>query len=182
MSSKDFKIVFGIMVCLIISRIVPHAPNFTAAIAGLLLGAVVIRHSLGLVLILLSYMMADLGINYFKYGTIGVSTEQFYWIYFPLAIIYYLNRMMTENSQSPLKIQGLGILSSLFFFLFSNIGVWGSSTMYSKDVSGLLQCFTLALPFLANEMAGTFFYSLVLFTVYWSYNKVEDLSYAYGRR
>ncbi|MBK9272239.1 MAG: hypothetical protein IPM48_11660 [Saprospiraceae bacterium] len=180
MSSRDFLMVFVVTATLVISRLIPHAPNFTASLAGLIFGAVIIRHSIGLVMILLSYFLADLLINYFQYGTLGVGLGQVYWIYFPLAVIYFFNRMMTENSHPPFKLFSLSLISSLFFFILTNIGVWGSSSMYTKDFHGLLQCFTLALPFFVNEISGTIFYTLLMFAVYWNYNKVEEFQYVFG--
>jgi hypothetical protein len=51
------------------------------------------------------------------------------------------------------------------FFLLSNFSVWlGQHTMYSKDFSGLLACYTAGLPFYKNAlMATVVFLPVILF-------------------
>jgi hypothetical protein len=39
--------------------------------------------------------------------------------------------------------------------------------MYSLDMAGLVQCYTLALPFLKYTMAGDLFWAAVLFGGAW---------------
>lgn len=52
------------------------------------------------------------------------------------------------------------------FFLLSNVGVWISDeVVYSKDLSGLLACYTNALPFYKNALIATLvFFPVILFT------------------
>ena len=51
----------------------------------------------------------------------------------------------------------------MFFFVATNLYVWLGSGMYPLTVEGLVACFTLALPFFQNQLAGVAFYSLLLF-------------------
>jgi len=55
------------------------------------------------------------------------------------------------------------VSASVIFFALTNFGVWLLSGMYSHDVTGLLACYTAAIPFLQNSLAGALFYSAVLF-------------------
>jgi len=48
-----------------------------------------------------------------------------------------------------------GVGSTLFFFLWTNFGVWLLSTMYPKTISGLLLCYVRALPFLRMQTIST---------------------------
>lgn len=45
---------------------------------------------------------------------------------------------------------GMGIFASVFFYLYTNFGVWllDSWGMYSRDFSGLIHCYIMGLPFL----------------------------------
>lgn len=54
------------------------------------------------------------------------------------------------------------------FFLLSNLGVWMGSegNMYSKDFSGLIQCYTAAIPFYRNSLAAAFTFLPVILLVY----------------
>lgn len=52
---------------------------------------------------------------------------------------------------------GLGISTTLFFFLWTNFGVWALDSwgMYSNDLSGLMMSYINALPFLKNHLIST---------------------------
>ena len=52
---------------------------------------------------------------------------------------------------------GAGIGGSLFFYLWTNFGVWflDSWGMYSKDLGGLVYCYMNGLPFLKNSLKSS---------------------------
>jgi hypothetical protein len=52
------------------------------------------------------------------------------------------------------------LLSSIGFFIITNFGVWILS--YPKSWTGLIECYTLAIPFFRNSLLGDFFYSGVM--------------------
>jgi hypothetical protein len=56
---------------------------------------------------------------------------------------------------------------SLIFFAATNLAVWAFSGMYSLDLAGLIQCYTLALSFLKYTIAGDLFWAAVLFGGAW---------------
>jgi hypothetical protein len=56
--------------------------------------------------------------------------------------------------------------SSLSFFLISNFGVWAGGRLYPNTLAGLAACFTAAIPFYQNQVAGDAFYTLALFGGY----------------
>ena len=53
---------------------------------------------------------------------------------------------------------GAGVLASVasavFFFLYTNFGVWLLGDMYAHTWSGLMQCYTMALPFYRMNLVG----------------------------
>ncbi len=51
---------------------------------------------------------------------------------------------------------GMGIFASVFFYLYTNFGVWvlDSWGMYSRDLTGLLYCYLMGLPFLKLNLFG----------------------------
>ena len=51
--------------------------------------------------------------------------------------------------------------SSVLFFVVSNFGVW--LLYYPKTLTGFVSCFTLAVPFFTNTLAGDLVYTAVLF-------------------
>ncbi len=58
------------------------------------------------------------------------------------------------------------IASSVLFFIITNFAVWAFGTMYAKNIFGLVECFTLAIPFFRNTILGDFFYTGVFFGAY----------------
>jgi len=52
------------------------------------------------------------------------------------------------------------LLSSISFFIVTNLGVWLIG--YPKTWTGLVECYTLAIPFFRNSLLGDFFYSGVM--------------------
>ena len=69
---------------------------------------------------------------------------------------------------------GGNVATVLGFFILSNLAVWagdvigygfaaGNAVVYAKDFSGLVTCYTNALPFLKNAILSQFVFSAVLF-------------------
>lgn len=61
---------------------------------------------------------------------------------------------------------GLTVASSLFFFLVTNFATWVWSGMYAHTVTGLGQCFAMALPFFRGTALGDLAYTGALFGIY----------------
>ena len=59
-------------------------------------------------------------------------------------------------------ILGGTILGSILFFIITNFTVWSFGTMYVNNISGLLQCYYMAIPFFRNSLVGDIFYVGVL--------------------
>jgi len=169
---KSAHILLGLAFIVISSRLIPHAPNFTGSIAAVIFGAVVLRSWKSLSVILIAYLIADLFINNIQYRQnefLWISPG-FYWILIPLVAIFILNSIVFKKEFTPLGILGSSLFSSTLFFLVTNFAVWISSKVaYTQDLSGLLICYFNALPFFGYELAGTVFYSSVIFSVYWLY-------------
>jgi hypothetical protein len=66
--------------------------------------------------------------------------------------------LMGTGIKNPIDSVKKGFYSSVFFFLWTNFGVWLLFNMYSKDFSGLIQSYVMGLPFYRN----TFISSVVL--------------------
>jgi hypothetical protein len=49
---------------------------------------------------------------------------------------------------------GMGILSSMIFFIWTNFGVWIEWNMYAHTWQGLMQCYLMALPFFKMNLLG----------------------------
>ena len=52
------------------------------------------------------------------------------------------------------SMTGLGIVSSLFFYLWTNFGVWLIGDWYPDTVKGLMTCMIAGIPFLKAQILG----------------------------
>ena len=167
---NNFYFVLGLILIAAFARIIPHYPNFTPLCAIALFGAKYFRSGyLAFLIPIFALWFSDIIINnfilsqYFDGFTLFYSG--FYWQYGSFLLIALLGRK-TLNNLSFLKLLGVSISSSLLFFIISNFGVWVSSSMYSKNILGLIACYTAAIPFYFGTLFGSVFYSFFLFGSY----------------
>lgn len=62
------------------------------------------------------------------------------------------------SNSVPLRITKgsmAGIYSSIFFFIWTNFGVWLLATMYPHNLTGLMQSYAMGLPFLKMNLIST---------------------------
>jgi hypothetical protein len=57
----------------------------------------------------------------------------------------------------------LSMVSSLLFFLATNLACWQWSEMYEHNLAGLTRCYTSALPFFRHTLLGDAFFAVALF-------------------
>ena len=144
---KEYTVIFSMIILAVASRLLPHPPNF-APITGIALFAAsklnkkILAFLLPLFCLFITDLILGLGwINLFIYGAFGM-----------VSLIG-----MRIQKVSPLTVVG----SSLLFFIVSNLGVW--FLYYPLTLEGLMTCFTLAIPFFGNTIAGDLVYTAVLF-------------------
>ena len=149
----NFLFLFGF---LIISRIIPHPPNFTPILATAILAPQIFTKKLylSIFLIILAMFISDLFIGIHKY---------IIFTYIPLILIIIMSNSFDKVKTSILV---MAISSPLIFFLISNFGVWALSNFYAKDLNGLMQSYILALPFLKNTFTSTIFFIVLYFIIY----------------
>ena len=130
----------------ILSRFLPHPPNFTPIAAIALLSSKGFTNRWVVFLIpIVSLFISDLFIGLH-------ATIPFFYISF---ILIALLGMYVK------KINIVSVLlSSTIFFLVSNFGVW--LLYYPISTEGLVQCYTLALPFFLNTVLGDLVYGALL--------------------
>ena len=153
-------LVASIVILAILSRLVPHPPNF-APITGIALfsSKKLNNKPFSVFLPIIPLFISDL--------FIGISFINIF-VYLSFIIIYFL------GSISP-KIEVKTVfLSSIIFFILTNLGVWYLG--YPKNIEGLITCFTLAIPFFVNTILGDLFYSFILFRSYKAAEKIKFIS------
>lgn len=139
--------------------LLPHLWNFTPVTAALLyFGARGSRRQLWLPLGLL--IASDLVLDKYVYAY-PFSWDLFLtWGWY--AGMLFLGTALRKNTK-PLQIAGAALTGSVSFFLISNFGVWAATNMYAKSISGLITCYTAAIPFFRQTLEGDLLYTATMF-------------------
>ena len=148
MINKNIYFIIGAFIFLVLSRIIPHPPNYNSSIV-LALYLPCIFGKRYVMLPILGFAIADIfiGLHEFLIFTWG-----------SIFLISLLSKYYTSTISRT-----FGILSScLIFYFISNFGVWLVSGYYSHNIEGLIKCYTLALPFLKNSLLGNLLFALFL--------------------
>jgi len=141
-----------------LSRLLPHPANFTPIAAMALAGGVYLNRRIALAIPLAALVVSDLFIGF--HNTILFVYGSF--------ILIGLIGLWLKSHKKPLPIFGAAVLSSILFFIVTNFGVWltGGGWFYPKTWQGLMECYTLAIPFFRNTVAGDLVYTGVLFGLF----------------
>jgi hypothetical protein len=78
----------------------------------------------------------------------------------PAALGWY----MRDRTNLRAIVSAAGV-SSVSFFFITNMSVWLMGSLYPHTWAGLQVCFTAALPFYRNEIAGDAVYTCALFGI-----------------
>ena len=74
------------------------------------------------------------------------------------AIIGFFGLVLKGRTKSAWKftagLTGMGMVASLFFYFWTNFGVWLIGSWYPKTANGLLNCFIAGIPFLKWQIIG----------------------------
>ena len=153
-------VIASIIILAVLSRIVPHPPNFAPITGIALFSSKKIKNKLfGVLLPIIPLFISDL--------FIGISFINIF-VYISFIIIYFLGTISPKIDVKTV------FLSSVVFFILTNLGVWYLG--YPKNIEGLITCFTLAIPFFINTILGDLFYSFILFRSYKAVEKFKFIS------
>lgn len=179
-SRNKLLIITAIIVFGVIARLLPHFPNF-APMGALALFAVAFykRKYLALVIPGLAWWLSDLYLNNMIYNSADGFTlftaDQFFSL-FALILIVILGKRLFKKVNAPNVMIG-SLSASLIFFVVSNLGVWMQGILYPKTVQGLVECYSMALPFYRGTLVsdliftGVFFGAMHMITSFENKNK-----------
>ena len=143
-------------ICLILilsfSRLIPHPWNFTPVLAtGIFAGFYFKQFYLSLFIVILSMFIGDL--------FLGFHSLMFF-TYVALAIAVLIGLRVKHFKFTEILYSGLA--SSVCFFIITNFGAWLThGEMYTKNFSGLIQSYVMAIPFFQSTLISTFLYLLL---------------------
>ena len=140
------------------TRLLPHLWNFVPISAIALFAGVYLGRRYAVILPLAAMLVGDLFLGFYSWPLMLAVYSSF--------ILIGLLGGLVRKYKSLETVIAASIVGSMIFFLVTNWAVWQFSPWYTKDLAGLIRCFTLALPFFRNTLAGDLFYTFILFGAY----------------
>ncbi len=145
------------------SRLLPHPMNFAPITAIALFAGVYFNKKYAIIIPIAALILSDAFIGFYPYVL---------WVYGTMAVIAFVGMWLkkrVESSGAAKKtgyIFGTTLAASVIFFVITNFGVWTSGMFYEMSIRGLIQCYTMAIPFFRNSLGGDLFYVAAMFGIY----------------
>jgi hypothetical protein len=166
---KGNKITLAVFIIAVFSRLLPHAPNFTPLEAvALFAGTFLLNKYVKFLLPIVALYVVDLVLNntilrgfYPEETGIVWYSDYMLWNFIAIVGIVLMGKYLTKKI-TLLSIGLTAVMASILFFTLSNIGVWVSSPLYTKDIQGLFTCFAAAVPFFRTSLISTLAFSYIL--------------------
>jgi Family of unknown function (DUF6580) len=150
--------VFCALVALAVAvRLVSETPNFNAVTAAALFAGFYFRNRLtALCVPLLAMSVSDVFLGGYA---MGMMAAVYLSLMVPIAWRGILRRRL-----SPLSVGSGAMCATLAHYLLSNGAVWYA--WYPHSWQGVVECYTVALPFLANSISSNVLFSAGFFGLY----------------
>lgn len=148
----------------VILRFLPHFPNFAPITALALFAGAKLPKKYALILPLLVMAISDFLLGGYH------STLPF--VYFSFFISGLIGFWLRKNNKFG-NIICASLIGSVQFFLITNFGVWLLDDMYPLTFAGLMESYTMGLPFYRGTFLGDLFYTGIFFG---GYELVKHLS------
>lgn len=154
MNFSRIFVILGLVIVGVLSRLLPHPPNFTSVNAIALFGAFYFESKwLSFATVVATLILSDLAIGFYP-------TMSFVYLSFGL-IVLMGSKLKNKASFGQITITSLA--SSMLFFVVTNFGDWLTLSLYPKTIQGLCLCYFAAIPFFVTQVLGDLSYGLLLF-------------------
>ena len=144
----------------VLSRFLPHPPNFTPVAAIALLSCKGFNNRwIAIIIPMIIMFISDLVLG--LHGSIP-------FVYGAFILISIFGSFVKKINI------GVVLSSSVIFFLVSNFGVW--ILYYPSTFTDLVTCYTLAIPFFLNTILGDLFFSALMIYSFYFMQKRQIIS------
>lgn len=164
------KEILFLLLIVVISAILPHPANVTPIGALGMFAGTYMRKPGFLLLPVAAAMFADL-------ATVGVySVLIMFFVYTGHLLSALCGRYLVRDRALKTRLPVAVVASSVGFYLVSNIGNWW---VYQPHTwAGLVECYTLGLPYLARTLFGNALYSVLFFGAFVLLQQASSREYA----
>ena len=153
MKKNNPTLPYLIMAAAVVSRFLPHPPNFTAIGTSALYGGRYFNGPIKYFVPLGAMLLSDIFLGWHR-------TIPF--VYGALLFNVWLGGRIARQPKWYNIIGGAAACSAVFY-LVTNFGVWLIGAWYPHTTSGLINCYILALPFARWTLAGDMVFTVVFF-------------------
>ena len=144
--NKKERVLISFIIVAVLVRLIPHPPNVAPITAvALFTGTHFSRKHWAILMPILAMLVTDVFLGF------SMITPIVYLAFVGVTALGFVLKKMNI---------GTVLLSSLLFFVVTNLGVW--FLYYPLTPEGLMTCFTLALPFFGYAVVGDLFFSAAL--------------------
>lgn len=155
----------ALIVLAALTRVLPHPPNFSpvAAIA-LFGGAYFANRSWALIVPLAGLFVSDLVLSS-MHGGLYASwfSGTGIWMVYGCIALTTLMGFGLRGRVGGSRVLGYSLAGAVLFFVVTNFGAWLGDPMYPQTAAGLMAAYVAGIPFFQWSVAGTLFYSAILF-------------------
>ena len=160
---KNQIVPISLIVILALSRLIPHPLNFTPVIAVAIMSGYFFRNIyLSFSILIVAMLIADIFLGFY---------ENMIFVYLSLILISFLFYKISKKINFK-NLFLYSFLGSVIFFVVSNFGVWAlgspslSNIPYERNLSGLIECYVMAIPFFHNTFLSTLVFSYSAIYIY----------------
>jgi len=139
-------------------RFLPHPANFAPIGAIAIFSGIYLPKKWAVVLPLAAMFFSDVFIGFY-------ALPIMFSVYAGFIIMALIGLAIRKNKKAS-TILGGTILGSVIFYLVTNGAVWAFGSLYPHTTAGLINCYTMAIPFFRNSLLGDLFYTGALVGAY----------------
>jgi hypothetical protein len=144
----------------VIARVIPHPANMTPQVSMALFGGANLSKRWNFLITFFALIASDILLS--KINGTTVFGDWTFFTYSGFALIIVAGFWL-QNSPSAAKVLGFLLGSSLFYWTWTNFGVWTVGALYPRNFEGLIACYTAAIPFLRNSLIGDLAWGFAFF-------------------
>ncbi|HPI21164.1 MAG TPA: hypothetical protein PKY56_12425 [Candidatus Kapabacteria bacterium] len=139
------------------SRLLIDIPNVSPIMAlSLFAGAYFLDKKFAIVIPIAAMLLSDVFLGF--HSMIWAVYLSFV---FAVFIGYWISKKVTF-----IKVFFSSLAGSIIFFIVTNFAYWLMFSDYTRDMSGLILCYEMAIPFFRNTLLSDIGFSLVIFGSY----------------
>lgn len=136
-------------------RVIPHPGNFAPIAAMALFGGTYLNKKYALVVPIAAMLISDFFIGFDSMTTRALVYGSF--------LFTGVLGLWLRNHKNVYTVTGASILSSIVFFLVTNLPFVHAKSLYPYTLDGTVASYVNALPFFKNTLMGDLFYVAIFF-------------------